>query len=143
MGIEEALVLLLKADAAVAALVAARVYPQAGYSDDVPPVVLYTTSDPERQLALNGYIDLYSVNVRFDCYGQAPAYASAKAVSAAVRACLFGFLRGNVTDGTHTVNVQGVFDAGGEDGLDPPVHGEERGVDYVGVSVEVWYKLNS
>lgn len=142
MTIESALVQLLNADAAFAALAGGRVYPQDGPRDGEGPWVVYATSDPDREMSFTAYLGLQNQSFRFDCYGggERERYRSAKRVAAALRDCLFGFLRGEVVapDGD-AVNVQGVFPEGGEDGLEPPAHAEGAGLDYVAVQVRVYW----
>ena len=143
MTIEEAMVAMLAADATLTGLVGTRVYPQEAPQDEALPLVLYTTSDPSQAESMNGWVDLYDQAFRFDCYGgdSSGSYASAKAVAAALRSRLHAFARGPVVLADGTVYVRGISDDGGEDGLEPPAHGEERGVDYCAVQVRVWWAL--
>ena len=143
MTIEEAIVSVLEADATLTALVGTRIYPQEAPQDETLPLVLYATSDPSQAESMAGWVDLYDQAFRFDCYGgdSSGSYASAKAVAQAVRDRLHAFARGPVTVDGETVYVRGISDDGGEDGLEPPAHGEERGVDYCAVQVRVWWAL--
>lgn len=139
--IEQAITQLLLGDQDVSALVSDRIYPQVGPQEVQPPCVIYTTSEAERTAALNGYLGQRSCVFRFDCYGgqSGGSYASAKTLGAAVQDCLFGFLRGELSYAGETLEVQGILDEGGSDELEPPIHGEERGLDYCAVSVRVWW----
>lgn len=141
MTIEQAITQLLLTDSAVSTLVGDRIYPQVGPQEVAPPCVIYTTSEAERTPTLNGYLGLRTCAFRFDCYGgqQGGSYASAKALGAAVQDCLLGFLRGSLAYAGESLNVQGIFDDGGSDELEPPIHGEERGIDYCAVAVRVWW----
>lgn len=134
--VETAIRDLLLEDADLTALLGDRIYPQDAPQTAEPPYVLYFTADPEQTLTLNGYINNYNQAFRFDCYGGplGRSYSSAKAIAKALRTCLFSFLRGTAPGG---VEIQGILDDGGEDGLEPPIHGEEEGLDYVGVQVRV------
>lgn len=143
MTIEEGLRRLLLSDGVLAALVGEKVFPLEAPQDLEPPYVLYASSDPTRHLGLGGYQNLYDCAVRFDCYGGpgGGSYASAKAVAAAVRGRLFGFFRGPLGPAGE-IDCQGVLDDGGEDGIEEPVHGDERGVDYCAVQVRVFWGDN-
>lgn len=139
MIVETAIVQMLLADAAVAALIGTRLYPQDAPQDGARPLVLYATSDPDRLPTMTGYLTLQSKAFRFDCYGgdSGGRYLSAKNVADAIEDKLYGFAKGTITYGAETLNVQLIEPDGGEDGLEPPVHGDEEGLDYVGVGCRV------
>lgn len=143
MTIQEALVQILKADARVTAITSA-LYPQEAYADDVPPFALYVTSGETQTASVSGFVNHYTTEFRFDCYGAPPAYSSAHALARAIDSALKAFFRGKVTspaDGS-SLTIQCVLDSGGDDNLDPPIDGQEKGFDYVAKSYTVVHNLN-
>lgn len=140
MKIQEAIVQLLKADAGVSAITSA-IYPQEAYADDVPPMIEFVCSDSTAWLNAAGYFGIFEIAFQFDCYGPPPAYGTATALAKAVEGCLFGFLKGVVAapDQSSAVEIKGIFSTGTDDSLDPPLDGQEKGYDYVGVGVQVIY----
>lgn len=142
MTIEQAIRDRLVADATLSALVSTKVYPQEAPQDADPPYVLYTGSDPFQFPTLYSRVDLYSEVLRYDCYGGGTGpYNSAKAVSAALRSCIFG-LTENAQIGTSGLDLAGVEDLGGDDNLEPPLHADGSGIDYVGVMVRIFWRTH-
>lgn len=143
MTIEQAVRERLVADPTLSALVATKVYAQEAPQESDPPYVLYATSDPYQFEGLADRVNLYSEAFRFDCYGgdSSGAYASAKSVASAVRACLFG-LENNAQLGTSGLDLAGLEDLGGEDSLEPPLHADGAGIDYVGVTVRIFWRTH-
>lgn len=141
MTIEQAIRERLLANATLTALVSTKVYAIEAPQDSDPAYVILATSDPYQFEALAGdRPNLYSSVFRFDCYGGGvERYTSAKAVAAAVRGCLFG-LTLNSQMGTSGLDLAGVEDLGGEDNLEPPLHADGSGIDYVGVTVRLFWR---
>lgn len=141
MTVEEAIrAYLIEPGGGVESLVGPRVYAQDAPQEADLPLVLYVTSDPEQLQTLAGvYLNHYSQSFRFDCYGGGDmSYASAKSIARAVRDRLGGLVHTAIGD--DSITVQGVFQEGGEDGLEPPVHAEEKGLDYCGVQLRIhWH----
>lgn len=139
MEIEAAVAQLLLADSDLADLIGSRLYPQDAPQAADLPLVLYVSSGPEQMRSLRGYLDTHTITIRLDCYGsRAGGYASSKAIAKRIREVLFSAERTVI--GSGTVRLQGVFDGGGEDGLQEPLYSEEEGIDYVGVVVRLAYQ---
>ena len=88
MSVEEALVAEVKAAAAVAALVGARVFPQAAPQGTSAAYVTYETVAKRPALEHGGEMSLTEGRVSFLCH--APTYAAAKGTAAALLAALGG-----------------------------------------------------
>lgn len=140
MEIEAAITQLLLADTDLTDLIATRLYPQDAPQASELPLVLYVASSPEQMRGLKSYLDTHTLTLRFDCYGSREdgSYSSAKAVSKRIRHVLFSNERAKV--GSDSIQLQGIFDGGGEDGLQEPLYSEEEGIDYVGVVVRLAYR---
>jgi len=144
MTIEEALVYTLSGSAPLNGLIgdgkgALRLYPLQAPQDLPTPFVLYATSDPDQLQTMTGWLGLWEQAFRFDCYGgqAGGSYASAKAVAGALFEVL-GALPPQADIGPRgEVRVQLVERDGGSDELEPPVHADESGVDYVGLGLRV------
>lgn len=142
MTIEQAIRERLLANATLTALVSTKVYAIEAPQDSDPAYVIMATSDVYQFEALASRPNLYSAIFRFDCYGGgAERYTSAKAVAAAVRGCLFG-LTNNSQLGTSGLDLAGVEDLRGEDNLEPPLHADGAGIDYVGVTVRIHWRTH-
>lgn len=135
-GPETAVAALLTADATIAQLIAARLYPNQGPEDAVFPYVVYHQASRVNVKTFGGPLKLSRYSMGLDCYGS--SYASAKAVAGAVCNVLDGF-RG--TAGSNpSIAIRGTFQEDEGDDYDPPQHGEERGPDVVRVTVDLWYR---
>lgn len=140
MEVEAAIAQLLLADSDLGDLVHGRIYPQDAPQSAELPLILYVASSPEQMRGLKGYLDTHTLTLRYDCYGSHAegSYSSAKATAKRVREILFANERAAIGDSS--IRLQGVFDGGGEDGLQEPLYAEEEGIDYVGVVVRLAYR---
>lgn len=140
MTVEEAIrAYLVELGSGVESLIGQRMYAQDAPQDADLPLVLYVTSDEEQAIDLDGTpANFFEQVFRFDCYGKGPrSYASAKAIARAVKARLLPLVHQAIGD--DTVSVQAVEQEGGEDGLEPPIHAGEQGLDYCGVQLRVYW----
>lgn len=98
MSIETGLRTLLLTDAAVAALITARVYPISLPQEPTLPAVVYNRIDGAPAQFLSGSGSLKHARYQLDCYSTV-SYSQAKAVAAAVNEALDGY-RGSYSGGT-------------------------------------------
>src|SRR5262245_4698952 len=138
MTIEEAIVGKLRADPAVTALVAQRVYPDQAPMDAVLPYVVYEQSGQEHQRTLTGKVNLPLWRMRLDAYGQTKA--SARAVLTALDSSLDSF-QGDLEVGQ--INVSGMFVDNMESGAEVPVHANEFGEYTGGLDLTLHYSQYS
>jgi hypothetical protein len=134
MEIEEAIYARLVGDASVAALIGDRLYPGQGEQDSELPLAVYQQANQRKLQTLTGVINCNQYTMRLDVW--AGTYAEAKAVYHAIRNSLVGF-QGELGGGQ--VTVLGVFEDGGEDGVEEPVHDEETGLFRAGLNLSIWY----
>ena len=138
MNVEEALYARLAADAGVSALVSARIYPEQAVQADTFPLVTYSEASAEFLYSLAGRINLNKYSMHLDVY--ASSYSSAKAVRAALMACLDGMQQTAI--GAGTVTVLGSFLEQGESGHEAPIHADEYGIFRAGLDVSIHYQSN-
>ena len=152
--IEAALVLFLKADTGIAALVGPRVYPQKapqgkGTDDTTFPRLTYECGGGDPVRSNDGKSGLAQATFLLHCWGQGDnCYLDAKRLAQAVRVAtggsqatpktgyeaLDGF-RGTMAG----VPVQGVFLSRDQDEYEPPIHDGEQGVTRVTIPATIWF----
>lgn len=135
--IEQAMYGKLTADAGVSALIGTRIFPGQAPQSETLPLVCYTEAAQKVVMSLTGPVNLNSYAMHFDCWGE--SYAEVKAVYQALRTCLSGYA-GDLESGA--VRVRGVFEEGGDDGAESPIHAEEDGLWRAGLDVSLWYSSN-
>lgn len=135
MDIEQALYARLAADPGVSALVAARIYPEQAPQADAFPLITYSEASRGFIYALAARINLDKYSMHLDCY--ALSYAAARAVRAAVIACLDSLRE---TIGAGTVAVLGAFLETGDGGVEAPIHADEQGVFRAGLDLDIHYR---
>ncbi len=123
MSIESGLYARLAGDAAVAALVATRIYPAVVPQGATLPAITYQRVAGTSELAHSGPSGLGRARFQVDCWAE--AYAAAIDLGEAVRACLHGY-RG-AFDGAV---VGGVVMLDGADGYDPATGVYRRRMDF-------------
>jgi hypothetical protein len=123
----------LTGDAAVAALLGTRVYPEQAPQDGRTfPLVVYAASDEEVVRSYAGSSGLESRNVTIEC--AARTYAQAQDLAAAVKAALDG------ADGVFGgVTVRGFFLEDQNDAVETNVAGEDFNVFVASQTYLVWY----
>ena len=135
---EEALRALLAADAAVAALVGARIYPVEIPQGADMPALVYTRISGPRDHAFSGPTGLAMARVQVDAYADpaasASAYASAKGLIRAVRQAVDGY-RG-ASAGTE---IGGIFSDDERDFREEGVSGVSRRA-RVSMDLICWYQ---
>lgn len=134
MQIEEAIYGAMTGEATISALVGTRIYPGQAPQSSAFPVVIYQQASQKKVMSLTGVVNLNSYSLHLDIWGE--TYASVKAVYHAIREFLNGY-RGAL--GAGTVNVRGVFEEGGDDQAESPIHAEEEGLFRAGLDLSIWY----
>lgn len=110
MQVHEALRLRLIADATVAALIEARIYPAKAPQSAAKPTIFYKVLNTEDEETHSGVADIARTSIRFSASSQ--SYDEAKELSEAIRLCLQDF-SGTVTDTDaspdETLEINGIF----------------------------------
>ncbi len=136
MSVETAVRSLLIDCAPVTLLVGKRIHPMQAPQSSIFPAVTYSDASRKTVMTFDGPVLTDRYGMTLQTYGT--SYGSVKAAAGAVRTRLLGYA-GEVSGG----RVLGIFDEDESDGLDTPLHDEERGIFYVTLSLTVWYRATS
>lgn len=113
--IETNLVELLRADATVTSLVAARIYPVLLPDESPLPAVTYQVIATTPLYALDERINLTRYRIQIDAWAAWPNYAQAKSLAEAIRVVLDGY-SGSLPDGSR---IDSIIQIGGTDLFEP------------------------
>jgi hypothetical protein len=113
---EQAVFAVLAANAAVAAIVADRVYPTVLPQSAEVPAIVYTRVSADHTHTLGGASSLASGRVQVNCW--ADSYAEAAELARAVRLAVQGY-RGEVAVGAESITIDGLFALSTGDLADP------------------------
>lgn len=125
-AVEAALVSKLQGDTAVAAVVAARIYPLLLTQGTALPAIVYQRLSSYGEHANDTNSTLISSRIRFDCYGK--TYTDAKNLAIKVKTCLDGFI-GLIL----SVHIDGILFVDEFDSYD-----EDAELVVVGVDFRIW-----
>jgi Protein of unknown function (DUF3168) len=123
---------LLLDDAAVAAIVGDRIFPEIMPQGERRTSVVFHIIDARAEYQMNGSSDLARDIIQFESVAVLPG--SAAELSLAVHDRLSGF-KGDVTVGASTVTIRGIFRSGGRNLYDAVTAMHRVAHDY-----SVWYK---
>jgi hypothetical protein len=137
LDLRASLVAALKADATVAAVAGAQVYPLTLPERKNPPAVLYHVEDQDRRESLDGPTGSAEARARVGC-GSKAGFADCAPLAAAVRRLLDG-LTGRL-GGSGGVYVEACVSAGEHDHYDPPDDGSDRGTYWTVLDYLILYR---
>lgn len=135
MEIEEAIYGKLTNDPATVAALGARVYPGQAPEAVTAPYAVYHRASQRYLMTLTGRLRTNSYSMHLDVWGE--DFGSTQEAYHAIRDCLAAF-QGDLGNGQ--IAVKGIFDEGGDDGAEQPIHAEEAGLFRAGLDLSIWYQ---